>query len=60
MPPSPPRPNRTAGGRIASGTRKRAVGPPHPPLIRDLLASGRQSFSFEFMPPKTQDEEHQL
>ena len=30
------------------------------PLIRDLLAAGRQSFSFEFMPPKTQAEEQQL
>jgi methylenetetrahydrofolate reductase (NADPH) len=26
------------------------------PVIRDLLADGRQSFSFEFMPPKTEDE----
>jgi methylenetetrahydrofolate reductase (NADPH) len=34
--------------------------PPHPPLIRDLLAVGRQSFSFEFMPPKTEAEEQQL
>src|SRR4029077_17202851 len=24
------------------------------PLIRDLLAEGRESFSFEFMPPKTE------
>src|SRR5260370_26041725 len=30
------------------------------PLIRDLLASGGQAFSFEFMPPKTEAEEHQL
>jgi methylenetetrahydrofolate reductase (NADPH) len=30
------------------------------PAIRDLLASGAQSFSFEFMPPKTEDEEHKL
>jgi methylenetetrahydrofolate reductase (NADPH) len=30
------------------------------PVIRDLLASGRQSFSFEFMPPKTEAEEAQL
>jgi methylenetetrahydrofolate reductase (NADPH) len=36
-------------------------GPPHrAPAIRDLLAEGRQSFSFEFMPAKTGDEEQQL
>jgi methylenetetrahydrofolate reductase (NADPH) len=28
--------------------------------LRDLLASGRQSFSFEFFPPKTDPEEQQL
>jgi methylenetetrahydrofolate reductase (NADPH) len=28
--------------------------------IRDLLADGRQSFSFEFMPPKTEAEEERL
>jgi methylenetetrahydrofolate reductase (NADPH) len=28
--------------------------------IRDLLAGGRQSFSFEFMPPKTEAEEQRL
>src|ERR1700704_1834687 len=55
MPPSPPRPHRTA--RPGPG---RAAGPPHSPLIRDLLASGVQAFSFEFMPPKTEAEEAQL
>ena len=30
------------------------------PAIRDLLAAGRQSFSFEFMPPKTEAEEQRL
>jgi methylenetetrahydrofolate reductase (NADPH) len=30
------------------------------PAIKDLLSSGSQSFSFEFMPPKTAAEEHQL
>jgi methylenetetrahydrofolate reductase (NADPH) len=30
------------------------------PVIRDLLAGGHQSFSFEFMPPKTQAEEERL
>src|SRR6516165_252324 len=58
MPPSPPRLRRTAGA-----TPTRAPGQPrlaHSPLIRELLASGRQSFSFEFMPPKTSGEEQQL
>jgi methylenetetrahydrofolate reductase (NADPH) len=55
MPPSPPRLRRSAD--VPAG---HAVGQPHPPLIRELLASGRQAFSFEFMPPKTQAEEHQL
>src|ERR1700723_843863 len=55
MPPSPPRSRRTAGA-----THKHAAGPPHQPLIRDLLAVGRQAFSFEFMPPKTEAEEQQL
>jgi len=49
MPPRPPRPN-----HIAEANAKRAVGLPHSPLIRELLASGRQAFSFEFMPPKTE------
>jgi methylenetetrahydrofolate reductase (NADPH) len=30
------------------------------PAIRDLLAAGRQTFSFEFMPPKTEAEEQRL
>jgi methylenetetrahydrofolate reductase (NADPH) len=51
----PPRPPRTAGTPA-----KRVGGLPHQPLIRDLLASGRQTFSFEFMPPKTEAEEQQL
>jgi methylenetetrahydrofolate reductase (NADPH) len=58
MPPSPPRPRPTAGAssrRAADQLLQR-----HQPLIRDLLADGRQSFSFEFMPPKTEAEEHQL
>jgi methylenetetrahydrofolate reductase (NADPH) len=36
--------------------RKLAVAP----AIRDLLASGGQSYSFEFMPPKTEAEELKL
>jgi methylenetetrahydrofolate reductase (NADPH) len=58
MPPSPPRLRRIAGAvptRAPAQPRLR-----HSPLIRELLAAGRQSFSFEFMPPKTEDEEHQL
>src|SRR5690242_2368213 len=38
--------------------------PPHPdhqaPAIRDLLAGNQRSFSFEFMPPKTEMGERQL
>ena len=34
------------------------VGPA--PAIRDLLAAGQRSFSFEFMPPKTEAEEQRL
>ncbi|MGH3157794.1 MAG: methylenetetrahydrofolate reductase [NAD(P)H] [Streptosporangiaceae bacterium] len=30
------------------------------PAIRDLLAAGGQSFSFELMPPKTEDDERKL
>jgi methylenetetrahydrofolate reductase (NADPH) len=30
------------------------------PVIRDLLASGTESYSFEFMPPKTEADEGQL
>ena len=57
MPPSPPRPRRTAGAPPKRALASRA---PHQPLIRELLASGRQAFSFEFMPPKTEAEEQQL
>jgi len=55
MPPSPPRLRRTAGVPV-----KHAASQPHSPLIRELIAAGRQSFSFEFMPPKTEAEERQL
>ncbi len=34
--------------------------PRQAPRIRDLLASGGRSFSFEFMPPKTDADEQQL
>jgi methylenetetrahydrofolate reductase (NADPH) len=30
------------------------------PVIRDLLAAGQRSYSFEFMPPKTEAEERRL
>src|SRR5579863_2786662 len=33
---------------------------PRAPAIRDLLAAGGESFSFEFMPPKTEEEERKL
>jgi methylenetetrahydrofolate reductase (NADH) len=56
----PPRPRRRGGARSASTGPRHASGPPHSPLIRDLLASGGQAFSFEFMPPKTEAEERQL
>jgi methylenetetrahydrofolate reductase (NADPH) len=32
----------------------------HAPAIRDLLAAGHESFSFEFMPPRTEADEQQL
>src|SRR5215831_18340069 len=44
----------TSLGPMASRAIHRA------PLIRDLLAEGRESFSFEFMPPKTEADERQL
>src|ERR1700760_3893682 len=56
----PPRPRRRGGPRPASTGPRHASAPPHSPLIRDLLASGGQAFSFEFMPPKTEAEERQL
>ena len=34
--------------------------PHRAPAIRDLLAAGDRSFSFEFMPPKTAAEEQKL
>jgi methylenetetrahydrofolate reductase (NADPH) len=33
---------------------------PHAPAIRDLLKAGGESFSFEFMPPKTEEDERKL
>src|SRR5450432_2917218 len=34
--------------------------PPRAPAIRDLLAAGEPSFSFEFMAPKTAEDERKL
>jgi methylenetetrahydrofolate reductase (NADPH) len=50
MPPSPPR--QSAGQHAAARQSQ--------PSLRELLKSGRQSFSFEFFPPKTDPEEQQL
>ena len=57
----PPRPLRPESGPGATG-RGAAARPAirRAPLIRDLIAAGRQSYSFEFMPPKTEAEEDQL
>jgi methylenetetrahydrofolate reductase (NADPH) len=57
MPPSPPRRSATltaTASRAAAAAKRAQVSLP------DLLASGRQSFSFEFSPPKTDPEEQQL
>ncbi|WP_184614149.1 methylenetetrahydrofolate reductase [NAD(P)H] [Sphaerisporangium krabiense] len=37
-----------------------SVRPDRVPTVRDLLAAGGRSFSFEFMPPKTDEGERQL
>src|SRR5271165_1177454 len=52
MPPSPRRPAAPSG----AATRQAR----HAAAIRDLIAAGGESFSFEFMPPKTDAEEQQL
>jgi methylenetetrahydrofolate reductase (NADPH) len=53
-----------AAGRNCLGRRPAVtlgiMVPPTATAIRDLLAAGRQSFSFEFMPPKTEAEEERL
>jgi methylenetetrahydrofolate reductase (NADPH) len=56
----PPRPRRTQlrvspRAKATSAARARRA-----PLIADLLRAGKRSYSFEFMPPKTQVEEQQL
>ena len=57
MPPSPPRrsPASTRTVTAHTGPGRRAQ-----PSLRELLRSGRQSFSFEFFPPKTDTDEQQL
>jgi methylenetetrahydrofolate reductase (NADPH) len=60
MPPRPRRPQLLPNSR-ATGARKQPADRAHrAPLISDLLKAGQRSFSFEFMPPKTQLEEQQL
>ncbi|HEX4396892.1 MAG TPA: methylenetetrahydrofolate reductase, partial [Trebonia sp.] len=55
----PPRPRRFHAVPVVPAVPASAVRRPRP-LISDLLKAGRRSFSFEFMPPKTQLEEQQL
>ena len=52
MPPRPRRPRDVTSRTTARTSRA--------PLISQLLKSGRRSFSFEFMPPKTEVAEQQL
>ena len=65
----PPRPRRVhlVPGNAAPGPHgarqphvQQTQRPGRAPLISELLRAGRRSFSFEFMPPKTQLEEQQL
>jgi methylenetetrahydrofolate reductase (NADPH) len=58
MPPSPRRPHDRPGTAAAGGTT--AARRARTPLISELLKAGSRSFSFEFMPPKTEVEEQQL
>ena len=59
----PPRPRRAHGASASAVPRLHPAHPPRPsraPLISELLKAGKRSFSFEFMPPKSQLEEQQL
>ncbi len=65
MPPRPRRPQLVVSstaprGAGASTPRATAARARRSPLISDLLRAGQRSYSFEFMPPKTQLEEQQL
>ncbi len=53
----PPRPRRQ---HLNSAVQRKAPAKRRAPLIADLLKAGQRSYSFEFMPPKTQVEEQQL
>ena len=59
----PPRPRRAHRGPGNASPRPHGADVPRAgraPLISELLTAGKKSFSFEFMPPKTQLEEQQL
>jgi len=60
----PPSPRRSAATTGSTGPSRPAAAPArlvrHAAAIRDLIAAGGESFSFEFMPPKTDTEEQQL
>jgi methylenetetrahydrofolate reductase (NADPH) len=59
----PPRPRRVQRGSANASPRPHGADAPRAsraPLISELLTAGKKSFSFEFMPPKTQLEEQQL
>src|SRR5690242_18343286 len=54
-------PNTTGGAGATGNLSGMPFGPEHQaPAIRDLLAGNGRSFSFEFMPPKTEMGERQL
>src|SRR5215472_7084989 len=66
MPPKPRRVHLVPGSAVPLPPGGHQPHVPHPqrpgraPLISELLKAGKKSFSFEFMPPKTQLEEQQL
>jgi len=56
----PPRPRRSQIRATPRAKASHGAGARRAPLIADLLKAGQRSYSFEFMPPKTQVEEQQL
>jgi methylenetetrahydrofolate reductase (NADPH) len=56
----PPRPRRPQHVLNSAAQRVKTARKHGAPLISDLLKAGQRSYSFEFMPPKTQVEEQQL
>jgi methylenetetrahydrofolate reductase (NADPH) len=56
----PPRPRHSQLLVNSAMPRVKAARKHRAPLISDLLKAGQRSYSFEFMPPKTQVEEQQL